>query len=335
MTPSASPTATVTPTATPSLVDVTFELTIEETPIAGAPVEIDSTTYLTDDQGIITAQLHPTDYHTVKSALAAISFATQYESGATFAEQSPVTIEAERLIKATEQPCRIFIDQKPHFYFSTNNLSDTTLAVPYYFRSLNSLYSATGRAIQPDLFPPGLSGFTVPQSEFLYGDLVLGMWQILGQQIVLSQRPPVCTQNGMIEQCTTYDSATQQRPFEYTKGVITRLSQRALKVVRTVRRGNSSERAIVSFISRSTSALSRIRTLLKINDPRPKLLCNSVPINCVKVAVPKSALVKTFTGVFTGTIPPALKTIVAEHKRSVHTFAKEINKLPDYYVVCE
>jgi hypothetical protein len=146
--------------------EVSFRLVILDTPIAGAPVQINNQTEITDSEGRFVTSLENSTLYTVSSGLTGISFNPILETGASLIARSPVTIEGHRDISPEDDPCRILINGDPYVYFSLNNVADSTLSVPLSYSSLNQILSVTGQPVPPENFPPGTSGFSVPESSF-------------------------------------------------------------------------------------------------------------------------------------------------------------------------
>jgi hypothetical protein len=170
---------------------------ILNTPIAGAPVQVNAETKITDNQGEFTAALENETLYTISTGLEAISFEPILDTGEQLFARSPVTIEAQRRVSSSEDPCRILINGDSYVYFSCSNITDQTLAVPISETYLNRILSVTGEAVPPDNFAPGTSGFSVLESHFSGPSGLTGVWQFLGQDVLVGPDLPVCADRGV------------------------------------------------------------------------------------------------------------------------------------------
>jgi hypothetical protein len=208
---------------------VTFKLTILNTPIAGAPVQVNAETKITDSEGEFVASLDNATLYTISTGLAAVSFDPILETGAALTARSPVTIEAQRLVTPAEDPCRILINGVPHVYFSSNNVTDQTLTVPLAYTSLNQMLSVTGQATPAENFAPGTSGFSLPESYFTSGTTLMGVWKFLGLDVTITPDLQVCADRGVPGQCEAIDPTVLRSPFEYTRSTILKLTNLSLE----------------------------------------------------------------------------------------------------------
>lgn len=334
-TPTVTDTPTVTPTATPTppITDVTFKLVIAQTPIAGAPVMVNSITKFTNLDGQFVASMENSTYYTVSSGLEAISFTPLYETGGSFAARSPVTIEASRLIRASDQPCKVIIGGTPNIYFSSTNTTDRTLSVPLMYSQLNSMYSVTGQAVPPENFAPGTSGFSIPEAYFKSGTSLTGLWKFLGQDVALSNTIQVCTDRGTPGNCEALDPTKLKSPYDYTRRVIMKLTNLSLAAARSGKWRSVNGQYRVPFLTKGATALATIDRLLR-NDGRQAYVCEVTPSSCVSKRVPKAEILRAFATIFTGQVPRGLQHISNMSQRETAAFQRELRKLPDRYVVC-
>lgn len=335
-TPTMTNTATETPTATPTppITDVTFKLTILNTPIAGAPVQVNTETKITDSQGQFTASLENTTLYTIATGLAAISFDPVLETGSALSARSPVTIEAQRLITPAEDPCRILINGTPHVYFSSSNVTDQTLTVPVSYTALNQMLSVSGQATPAENFAPGTSGFSIPESHFTSGTTLMGVWKFLGLDITISPDIGVCADTGVPGQCELLDPTLLRSPFEYTRSTIVKLTNLSLAAARAGRWKGTNGRYSVPFMSRGAKALAYMERVFR-NSSGQNFQCEVVPMSCSVRRVPKRELTKVFTQIFNGRVPRGLEHVARRSKSEIAAFERLMKKLPNSYVKCE
>jgi hypothetical protein len=335
-TPTITNTPTVTPTATPTPVevDVTFRLTIRETPIVGAPVQVNEQTKLTGANGEFVASLEKPTLYTISTGLTAIAFTPLIDTGTQFSSLSPVVIEAQRLVSSVDDPCRVFINAEPHIYFSTQNLTDQTLAVPLNYRDINQIYSVTGTAVPPELFPGGSSGFSVSESSFSSGSTLIGVWRFLGQEVVVKKDINLCADRGVPGQCELIDPDVLRIPYNHTRMTIMKLTQLSTAAARSGKWRRSGGKFNLPFISRGARALAYMKKALGAKTEE-SLTCEVVPMSCSIYRVPKKALVSSFAGIFAGRLPRGLEHISRRSKQEVATFQRVLRKVPDRLVVCD
>lgn len=313
---------------------VTFRLLIQQTPIAGAPIMINAQSENTDSNGEVTANLVITDDYTVSSGLGAIAFPAITDSGANFGAQSPVVIEAQRLVQSGEVPCRIVIGGLPNIYFSSLNSTESALTVPLEYTELNSIYSVTGAAVPATTFAPGASGFAVPEEYFKQGDTLMGVWKFLGQSITISPNPEVCTDRGVPGECRPIDPVELRSPFEYTRRVIIKLTQQAVDAARAGRWKGSKGKFSVPFLARGAGALAEMERAFRDSNDQ-NFVCEVTPMSCTTKTVPKKVLMRAFRSIFEGKVPRGLEHISARSEKEIAAFDKRLKKLPNTYTSCK
>lgn len=326
----------MTPTATPTppITDVTFTLLISNTPVAGAPVQVNTDTKMTDENGQFSASLENSTLYSVSSGLEAISFIPLYETGGEFAARRPVTIEATRLISQAEDPCRLLIGGTPHIYFAVTNETDRILDVPLTYNELNSIYSVTGEASPAESFAPGTTGFSVPESYFASGTSLTGVWKFLGQNITVSSSLQICTDRGVPGSCEVLDPAQLRSPFEYTRKVILKLTNLSIRAARAGKWKGANGKFSVPFLVRGARALAAMERAFK-DSKSQNFVCEVTPKTCSLKRIPKNVLRKAFAKIFAGKIPRGLAHISRRSKRETTQFQRELRKLPNTYVTCE
>jgi hypothetical protein len=313
---------------------VIFKLTILNTPIAGAPIQINTETKITDSDGQFTASLENSTLYTLATGLEAISFDPILETGGALAARSPVTIEAKRLITPAEDPCRILIDGVPNVYFSSNNATDHVLSVPLAYTTLNQMLSATGGATPAEDYAPGTSGFSIPESHFTSGATLMGVWKFLGQEITISPDIKICTDRGVPGQCEALDPTMLRSPFEYTRATILRLSNLSLAAARAGKWKGANGKYSVPFLSRGAKALAYMEEVFR-NSSGQNFQCEVVPMSCSVQRIPKKELAKAFAQIFKGRVPRGLEAISKRANAENVAFGRLMRKLPNTYVKCE
>lgn len=314
--------------------EVTFKLTVHETPIAGAPIMINATTASTDVNGEVKTSLLNGESYTVSSGLDALSFSPLYNTGGGFAARSPVLIEAERLITSVEPPCRILIGGNPNIYFSSVNSTDRTLTVPLSESMLNSIYSVSGGAVPAESFAPGTSGFVVPEGHFQDVDGLRGVWKFLGLEIPVSSSPSVCVDRGVPGECMPIDSAVLRSPFEYTRTLVVKMAQQAIAAAKSGKWKGSQGGFRIPFLARGAVALATMEKAFKDSKDQ-NFVCEITPQSCVTKRVPKREMKAAFRKLFEGKVPRGLEHITAHKDRELSAFDRYLRTLPDTYTSCQ
>jgi hypothetical protein len=314
---------------------ITFRLTINETPIAGAPLRIDSSTESTDSNGEVVANLSLADPHSVESGLPAISFTPIYETGSMLAARSPVTINAERLVSSPDAPCRVSVGGTPSIYFSAVNTTDQALSIPLSYSLLNSIYSVSGEATPPEDFAPGSGGFAVPERYFIKPDDTLaGVWNFLGQQVVIGESPGICTDRGVPGDCQAIDATTLKIPFMHARSVIVRLARQAVIEAKRGRWKGSNGSYKIPFFARGVRALASIDAAVNIKSGSA-FTCPTTPLTCTLRTVDRARARGAFRYIFKGTPPRGLEHLYRRVDREAKAFEQELRKVPAKYVVCQ
>lgn len=310
-----------------------FKVVIELTPIAGAPIQINTETRFTDENGEATASVSYGETYSIASGLEAIDFTPRSLTGADIAAQSPMVLEATRLVSSSDVPCRVLVGGVSNLYFPTSNITDRSLTVPLEYSALNSMYSVTGEAVPAEVFAAGDSGFSVPESHFAQNGSLTGIWKFLGQDVVVGPTVNTCADRGVPGSCDPLPLDTLRSPFVYTKGVILRMTRQSLDAARRgawkVGAGGS-----IPFLSRGAQSLALMEQLLR-DDASQRYVCAVTPLSCKVRALPKKALVKAFSKLYQGKVPKGLEFVVASSKRDIAAFQSFVNKLPDRYTACK
>jgi hypothetical protein len=313
---------------------VTFKLVVQQTPIAGAPILVNSTVVMTNNIGEAVATMDPAQSYAITTGIEAIAFTPLYDTANNFVAQSPITIDAIRLISSTQQPCRVLIGGTPNIYFTSVNQTDHPLTVPLEYTGINSMYSVTGEAVPQEVFASGTSGFAVPESYFDTGSGLSGMWKFLGQDIAVTAEPPICSDTGVPGECQPLDPTALRSPFEYTKKVILRVTRASINAAKRGAWKSANGKFTVPFLSRGAAALALMEGVFR--DSRgQQYVCEITPMSCEVRTVPKKKLVKAFTVIFAGKLPPGLAQVGISAKKEVKDFEKFLKTIPDRYTTCK
>lgn len=270
----------------------------------------------------------------MSSGLEAIVFTPIYETGAELSARGPVPLEAERLVSAVDEPCRVLVGGASTIYFSATNASERTLTIPLTYPGLNSMYSVTGQAVPAESFAPGTSGFAVPETYFVSADSsLLGVWRFLGQEVVVGQQPPVCTDRGIPGTCEELEASVLKVPFTHTRSVILRLTKASLAAAKSGKWKGSNGNYSVPFLTRGARVLTLMDSLMRI-PTGDTFTCKVTPDTCVERKVPKRALVLAFRKIFVGPVPKGLEHVSRRLKVELQAFYKMLKKVPNSYVVC-
>ena len=290
---------------------------------------------VTDEGGVATTDMIHTTLYSVASGIDGISFTPLFNDGATFASQSPITIAASRLIAPSTPPCRLVIGGVAHLYFSTLNLTDTSLTIPVTFPLMNSIYSVTGEAVPPEAFAPGDSGFVIPESYFAQSEGLAGVWKFLGLNVSLGSSPDYCTSRGVAGQCNAISETVIGTPFEYTSAVVQKLIKQSMAAAKSGRWKTTSGRFSLPFQKRAAQALALMKSSATSTN-RQYFVCESAVIAsaCQNITMAKKEYLKAFSRIFSGTWPSGLAHIQAQQKREYKKFQAELKKAPDTYVSC-
>jgi hypothetical protein len=313
---------------------ITFRLLIEETPIAGAPLVIDAQTQTTDTNGEVTASLSIDGRHSITTGLEALAFEPILETGSKLAERNPVNIEASRLVRSSQPPCRVLVGGNQNLFFSTLNTSDHALEVPLQHPSLNSILSITGGAIPPETFAPGSSGFVLPESDFLTPSGLYGVWNFLGQSITVPISPEVCADTGVPGECVGISDAELLKPFVYTRRVILRLAMEANRAARAGTWRSNGSGFSKTFLRRGAAVLARMKREI-IRSTGDKFVCEIAPMSCTTVQVSEASLIKAFASIYDATFPRGLEKLGKRKIREVTDFRRFLAGTPKEYVVCQ
>jgi hypothetical protein len=297
-------------------------------------VKINAETKITDGDGQFTAALDSSTLYTVATGLEAISFDPLFETGRALAARKPVKIEAKRLITPADAPCRILIDGVPYVHFSSINSTVSLLTIPLADAPLNQIFSATGAPTPAENYPPGPSGFSIPESHFRSGTTLVGVWRFLGRESAVTPDMLVCKDRLIPSQCNALDPKVLRGPFEHTRLTISKLTNLALAAARAGIWKGEEGRYTVPFLRRGATILSYMERALQ-NSTGQNFKCEVIPMSCSLQQVPKKQLMKAFAQLFAGRRPRGLAAIYKRSKREQAAFARIVKKLPPSYVRCE
>lgn len=296
-------------------------------------MQVNTETKTTDENGEFTATLVRVDPYTISSGIEAIAFTPLYDLGRNFALQAPVQISASRLISSASIPCRVVIKGSSHFYFSTNNLTDHLLTIPLEYQGINSMYSPTGRAIPPEDFVSGTSGFWIPEAHFAQGSVLNGVWKFLGQDIVVSNNSKFCVDVAVPGGCEPLDARILGMPFKHTRQVVSKIMVTALSKAKKDGRSKAQVQA-APFLARSAKVLA-LMAKLSSEGSRQNYVCDVTPMSCRTKRVSKVTLRKAFNSIFVGAMPPGISFQASIVKKEMAAFNAMLKKVPDRYSSCQ
>ena len=196
------------------------------------------------------------------------------------------------------------------------------------------MYSVTGEATPSEDFGPGVGGFAVPESFFTQPNSTLaGVWNFLGQQVVISSYPETCADRGIPGSCQTLDPSVLKLPFNHTRGVIFRMVRAALAAAQKGIWRGSNGKYSVPFGKRGARALARMNIATQIGSDG-LFICPDTPPACSLHTISKSDLRKAFRSIFTGAVPRGLRHITAGVEKEARGFDAVLRKVPDHVVRC-
>ena len=305
-----------------------------ETPIAGAPITIDSHIERTDNDGRVAANLSVSEQHSISSGLEAIYFSQLYESGSSLAARSPVILSGERLVSSDKPPCRVVVAGVQNLYFGTLNLTDHNLSIPLEYESLNSIESVSGDAVPADLFAPGTSGFAVPETHLSTPDGLYGVWNFLGQRVPVPMHPEICSDAVVPGECRNISDSELFRPIQFTRRAIIRM------VRQTNRAAYESGRLIDvttqfnrSFRRRSAGIVTRLKRKL-VRGTGSRFTCDVGPMACTQVHVSRSSLIRMFSRIYEVRFPKGLEHFKKIRTQEMAEFKASVGSTPLDYFVC-
>jgi hypothetical protein len=295
---------------------------------------IDSETQTTDTNGEVTTSLSVNDQHSIATGLDAIAFDTIVDTGAGLASRNPVWIDASRLVRSYQTPCRVLVAGNRNLFFSTFNEADRPLSVALTYQSLNSLLSVTGEATPAEIFAPGAGGFLIPESPFLSPEGLTGAWNFLGETIPVPTEPEICADTGVPGECAVVTDAELLRPFDYTRRAIIRLARDATRTLRTGTRSTGSTTFSKILLRRGAAVLARMqREILRSKGER--FLCDVAPVSCTSIRISEAKLVKAFASLFEVEFPRELKHLRRRKAQEVKDFRRFMAGVPKEYIVCD
>jgi hypothetical protein len=349
----------MTPTAGPAVV-LNAIVSIEDTPLASAPIQFGAVVATSDENGLISVSVPRDSSADVASALKAIKIEkiadtpTEVLAGSGLELENIATqrggfidIVASRRVNP-EPICRVF----------DSNLGVEALRFPFTNRygeslsvdsaGLNSISSPSGVPYPSASFgstdltlPPGYLGFTWPVEYFTWFDstqgreIVSATWKLIGKEVSVSQGAqdiPICQDSGGLGDCSPLSQSLTNRVYEQAFSSVTVLSNEAMKLKKKgVWRPTGKIRT--PYYAVAADSLRSIRALLRL--PPGSLVCGGItPQSCRQVEIPKAQLQQQVDRIFKTKLPRALRSLVrfipAERKK----FRAELSKLPDRYVTC-
>jgi hypothetical protein len=309
-------------------------LTIHKTPIPGAPINFGYATGLTDLSGEVSLRLPSSGYISVSSGLPVISFTPLADFAINFSAQSPVIIEAERLVEPLANICQVLVGEEEHVFFPYENKTDNTMSVPLQYHLINRILSPRGEAIPPELFAPGLvgNGFSIPKRYFDTGAGLAGIWEFIGTRNSVPAQLNMCTDQGA-PACELLPPASFDSVFNYPRALVIKLTNASIKLGKRGKwRAKGNYRG--PFFSRGGRALAKIKEIMN-SLAGDNYQCNSPQPQCRIIAVPKVELMKAFKIIYTGSVPGGLKSLKKTEKRETAAYQRIVNALPDTVTKCD
>ncbi len=300
----------------------------------GAPLIIDSQTQTTDANGEVTTSLEVDTQHSITTGLEALDFDPILETGENLSLRNPVLIEATRLVRSAQPPCRVLVGGGQNIFFSTLNSAEHALSVPLLYPSLNSLLSVTGEATPAEVFTSGSSGFVVPESDFTTPTGLYGVWNFLGQSVVIPSSPEVCADTGVPGECSVITNSELLRPFDYTRRAIRRVANEGLRLSRQGVARSYKSSFSKAFLRRGAAVLAGMRREI-IRSKGDKFICEVVPMSCTTVRVSEARLLKAFSSIYDTKFPRALNHLHKRKPRELRKFKKLLGTTPLTYVTCQ
>jgi hypothetical protein len=275
-------------------------------------------------------------YYAVSSGLSAVTFSSLYDSGGNFIAQGDRVIEAQRLVSAGPV-CRVTSGGVKNLYFSTVNSTDETKVVSRMYKA-NRMYSVTGGAAPPDYFPPGTSGFMVPESHFNQGTAINGIWYFLGQNVTVNNEVPICADTGSPAQCSVVTQDQLRAPIAYTRAVVVRLTKMASALAKKGVWKASNGAFAMPFWGRGASAIAAMQKALEGTTRGTAYVCDSQPApSCTLTSLTgfKRIAQSKFGGLFRTPIPKGLSSIAKLGPQEGRRFkASTLDKLPNAVWIC-
>jgi hypothetical protein len=314
-----------------------LKLTIDSTPIPGAPIKIDSNIFTTDSKGEISRGLWTTHFYTIESPLDAIAFSPRYGTGTALSSLGSVALQGSRRVQAAGPACKMLVGGNPQIYFSTLNTSARTITIPAEYPDLNSVYSRTGTTTPLRSFPAGTGGFAVPYSDFSFPTGIYGLWTFLGQEIAVTNNLPICSDSMVADQCHRLTPAIFQAPIDETRLTLQTITNLALGAAKSGRWKPSGSGGVfaIPFLKNGAKALAQMSKILDITNTQARFVCSTPSTSCRAVIIPKKALENAFLLIFKGKIPAGLQFIVSRQKRELAAFRKTLADLPNSYIICD
>lgn len=359
-TPTSSPAPGASGTATPSStntaaptasgqVSVSVRIVVEQTPIPALPVRIESESSdpeaalpRTNDQGVATQAVNSTDTITISTGLDAIRFDPITGLGSTLANQSPIEVQAERLVEPGS-PCRRAIyESGEEVVFPFVNLSEVLLVVEN-ASPLNILAREGGTLTDtqpPTSFAAGGGFFSGSLNDFMASDSgssrVGGQWSFLGTErgfafdsLTESNPLPLCEGKALLPCISISDSAARKvlKTTSDYGGKLRRLERQLLRKYPARNKGFSSKRNR----ERSYAKIKLAVTAAKERSAS----CASDKLSCKQEAISKAQLRKIFFAGFRPRPPKGRDPFRRLRREGIQAFNESLKGVPDFVVACD
>ena len=287
-----------------------------------------------DASGRVSTTLAPDRYHLIRSGHDGITVTPIYRIGSSLQAQSPVTIEAKRLVASASEPCLQVEGGQSRVAFTARNTAGYPVTSSLSAPLLNSILSATGQGAPPELFTSGVTSFAIPRAHFAQGGSLAGRWKFFGQEVVVPAQPPLCAAPATGGSCKAVSGAAVRAPIGEARKAISKLVESSYALAQSGRWKGQGGVYTVPFESRGISALAALESALS-NSAGQLYSCKPVPASCKTVKVPKAQLLKVFLKVFDPKVPKELASLVAKPDKLTAGFKRAVQKMPATYTTCK
>jgi hypothetical protein len=331
------------------MVGVAVRVAIDKTPVAGLDVYFygESNTLVTssaqtNESGIAMQLVGDTDMMTISSGLEAISFNPVSGPATALHALGIIDVSASRSLQAGSV-CRYsdLLNQEFLAFYAFNSATKN-LFVPQR-RSLNSLHAGDGsptRTQPRESFPPGLSLFTVPLSEFRTGggfvSCRFGMWRFLGAERQLScsvsqagPNVPLCENQAMLP-CVALDESVLKRVRAIVRQArkrVGRLEQEMKLLYPAENRRYSTTRDLIKGTRRIRSLISEIKMMVSS--------CSVTNPRCSEFKLPRTKFAKAFRRAFGPRPARGRRYFRSVRAYYVTKFRRILSSFPSRLVKCD
>jgi hypothetical protein len=298
------------------------------------PIDINGAIITTDSAGAFSVTLQKRGYYLLRSGLPALNgvqamwFRDISGSGIVLGEESPLAISMDRRILLDGPACRQVADGTEYAYFPYTNTTAATLRVPLEYGALNALPAPVPEA-PPAEFSPGRSGFRRLLSSFALGDSYVGSWSILGQELLIRGKPPLCSESGDPE-CMRLSSSAFESIRRLTLNVVRRQIVMATSLAYREWQPKSEKRLFI--LKRGARAISRMKDALEPFDD--VYSCTAPPANrCRALEFNKRLPRRIFGDLYINT-PRGLEELLKDERQRREDLERRLKAIPDTLYRC-